>query len=151
MSDRKSKRSAPLAGGLSTQVSSRIGFVFALLLLAISGSPAQASYQFGAEDRIKKIVDLTARGPLGESLYLGYKLKVYSVFAPIYMTDDGYVIGFADDTTRYIPLTAEKIAALQRQRQLPTPLPLYALTWGDWLYGYLLWVCDTADDALNFW
>jgi hypothetical protein len=78
---------------------------------------------------------------LGESIYLRYKLKVYSVFAPIYMTDDGYVIGFADDTTRYIPLTAEKIAALQRQRQLPTPLPLYALTWGDWLYGYLLWVC----------
>jgi hypothetical protein len=140
MSDQMSKRSASQVQVIRARVSRWISVVVALVLLAASGGPARAGYQFGAEDRITKIVDLAMRSPKDEALYLGYKLKVYSFFAPVYFTNDGYVIGFADDNTRYIPLTAERIAALQRQGQLPTPLPPYALTLGDYAYGYLLWV-----------
>src|SRR5262249_28506702 len=140
MSDQKSKRSASRVPRIGARVPGWISLVVALALLAASGGSARAGYQFGAEDRITKIVDLTVRSPKDEALYLGYKLKVYSVFAPVYFTNDGYVIGFADDNTRYISLTAERIATLQQQGQLPTPLPPYTLTWGDYVYGYLLWV-----------
>jgi hypothetical protein len=141
MSNLKSTRHAPSAGGLRPRASALIGFAFALVLLAASGDPARAGYvQFGAEDKVTKIVDLNTRSPSGDALYLGYKLRVYSFFAPVSMADDGYVIGFSDDSTRYIPLTPEKIAAMQRQGQLPTPLPPYAISWSDRVYGYFLWI-----------
>jgi hypothetical protein len=113
-------------------------------MLLISGSPSRAAYQFGEEDKITKIVDLNIRGPAGETLYLGYKVRITSVFLPVYMTDDGYVIGISDDNTRYFSLTADKIAALQRQGQLPDPLPPYEIGWAQWLFGYFLWVCLLA-------
>ncbi len=127
-----------------------LAFAVVALSMGVSGHANAGRMQFGADERINKIVDIPVRGPNGESLYLGYKLRSYSFFFPIYMTDDGYVIGFSADITRYIVLDPEKIASLQKQGQLPTPLPVYRLTWDDWFFGYFLWVFLPIPFAIFF-
>jgi hypothetical protein len=61
------------------------------------------------------------------------------VGAPIYLTNDGYVLKVVKENSFY-PLTAEKITALQKEGDLPTPLPPYTIPTGDYVMGYILWV-----------
>jgi hypothetical protein len=120
--------------------SARLRFMtvsMAATLVCIATS-ANAGGRFGTDERIIKIQDIAATGPNGEHLFLGHKISTFNIFAPAYMTDDGYVIGVVG-TDRYIPLDADKISGLQRSGQLPMPLPTYEITWVDWLFGYMLW------------
>ena len=111
-----------------------------ILMLTLAGTPAHAGkMMFGTSETINKIKDLQSKGPNGEALFLGYKLSRYSFVAPLYMTDDGYVIGIAG-TDRFLPLDAASIADFQKSGELPNPLPAYDIPLFEYAFGYLLWV-----------
>ena len=110
------------------------------LMLALAATPANAAkMMFGTSETVNKIRDLQSKGPNGEALFLGYKLSRYSFLAPLYMTDDGYVIGIAG-TDRFLPLDAASIADFQKSGDLPNPLPTYDIPLFEYVFGYLLWV-----------
>ena len=110
------------------------------LLLMLAAAPAQAGKMlFGTGETINKIQDLKSKSPNGEALFLGYKLSRFSIVAPLYMTDDGYVIGIAG-TDRFIPLDAAMIAEFQKSGELPTPLARYDIPWFEYAFGYLFWL-----------
>ncbi len=60
--------------------------------------------------------------------------------AGCYVTDEGYVLQKVGDTKSYIPLDAAKIRQLQQEGTLPDPLPRYALSFWDYLFGYSNWI-----------
>jgi hypothetical protein len=94
---------------------------------------------FGISETTTCLQDVKQPGPKGEALCLGHKLTVYHFIGPVGLSDDGYVLG-VKGTNSYYPLPETKIADLQTSRALPSPMPGYTITVGDYLYGYLLWV-----------
>ena len=106
--------------------------------LSASTTSVQA-WEFGTTEHIERIEAVAARGPQGEKQFLGYKYSRYSFLGPYWMSDDGYVLG-VEGGSRYFPLDADKIAALQKAGQLPAPLPLYKIGIISWLYGFFLWI-----------
>jgi hypothetical protein len=113
--------------------------VLVLLAAGVLTTAAEARGRFGNEERINKIQAIAERGPNGERLFLGYKTSTFSIVAPAYMSDDGYVIGVEGDSGRYFELDAQKITDMQKKRQLPTPLPTYHIDWVEWAAGFMLW------------
>jgi hypothetical protein len=105
-----------------------------------SGSAQARGFMFGTDETITKIVDVKALGPNGERLFLGYKLSRFAILAPVYMTDDGYVLGVATDPKRFFTLNAIQLSELQKSGLLPNPLPPYKIEWFEWAFGYLLWL-----------
>jgi uncharacterized protein len=104
--------------------------VLALAVVYCVWSPDHAhagALGFGSQDSISHIVDIDARGPNGESLFLGYRLRATVIGAPILMSDEGSVLGVTGDTTRYFALAPARIADMQSRGQLPRPLPPYSV------------------------
>jgi tetratricopeptide (TPR) repeat protein len=110
-----------------------------LSILACSASPAHAAQlHFGTQEYLRRIQDVTIKGPNGEELYLGYKYSFYSFIAPYSVSDDGYILGVKGQD-KYFRLDRAKIEALQARGQLPSPLPPYELSTIDYAMGHLLW------------
>jgi hypothetical protein len=132
----------------------RVVFILAALVLAaISGSEAHAA-QFGTRDSFQHLQDLTARGPKGEGLSLGYVTTTHSFILPYKMTGNYVLVvkgsgrdlgGRAVDV--YDKLSLEKIGQMQRAGALPNPLPPYRHTIFDYLTAYVLWWCIPATIA----
>lgn len=97
------------------------------------------AFMFGQDDTINCIQDIAAPGPGGAKLCLGYKYSTHSFGAPAYLTNDGYVLKIVGQD-RYIPLPKERIAALQADGTLPTPLPGYSISPLAYVWGYSLWI-----------
>jgi hypothetical protein len=119
--------------------------MFAKLAVALAGvvlllgvGAAQA-FQFGNDETLHPIQDLTAKGPNGELLILAYKTTTLWLFGGVYVTDNGYVFRLKSDWKRYIPAKPELVAALQANGTLPNPLPPYRLSIVDYFIGYSLW------------
>lgn len=94
---------------------------------------------FGQDDTINCIQNISAPGPGGEPLCLAYKYSTHSLGAPAYLTNDGYVLKIVGQD-RYIPLDQARIASLQADGTLPTPLPHYSISPLAYLWGYSLWI-----------
>jgi tetratricopeptide (TPR) repeat protein len=93
---------------------------------------------FGTKEYLQPIQDVAAKGPNGESLYLGYKYSFYSFIMPYALSDDGYILGVKDRDV-YYRLDQGRIAQFQAKGLLPTPLPPYELSAIDYVMGHLLW------------
>ena len=126
----------------------RTVFILAVfILMAVSGQDAHAA-RFGTRDSYQHLLDLTAKGPKGESVALGYATTTHSFILPYKMTGD-YVLlvrGSGRDLSGrpidvYHPLSQEKIEQMQRAGALPDPLPPYRHTIFDYLGAYIFWWC----------
>src|SRR5260370_36185671 len=119
-----------------------------ILLLAFFVIPhptlASSTLQFGTDDTIDKIQDLT-----GTNYTLCYHYHINYFIAGVYLANDGYVLTekpdnkkqtlFTDTSTKYLPLTKEKTNELQQAGLLPKPLPPYSIPTGAYFEGFLLW------------
>jgi len=94
---------------------------------------------FGKSENIKEIIDLKAKGPNGEDIYLAYKTSGYYFFMGAYMSDEGYVLGIRGKSS-YYPLNKNQIITYQESGLLPKPLPEYKIPFTDWLWGFALWI-----------
>jgi hypothetical protein len=95
---------------------------------------------FGNDETLTCIQHVDVRGPQGEALCLAYKTTKLFFVAGIYLRDDGYVLRLETDTTKYFPLTQERIDELQQAALLPRPLPAYSIPWFEYAFGYSLWL-----------
>ena len=126
----------------------------ALVLLALAllaATPAQAKFEFGTTESIRKISGCRYQETEGEALYLGYKISRHALLLPYSMSDDGYVLGVRQIADRYYPLTAEQISAFQSEGTLPNPLPKYEIDKLDWAVGHALWLTLPLVLAAMFW
>ena len=111
----------------------------------MSGEGAHAG-KIGTKYKYQRLMELSAKGPNGEALALGYETATHSFGVPYNMTG-AYVLvvrgGGRDANSRpidvYDTLPEEKIAQMQRAGALPNPLPPYRITIVDYLGGYVLW------------
>lgn len=93
----------------------------------------------GKQEEVRCIVDVDAKGSEGEALCLAYKTTTYFAGGGVWMTDDGYVLRpRAEGATAYYHLPEGEVAGL------PHPLPPYAPTLGQYLWGFSLWVLVAA-------
>ena len=120
-----------------------------LVLTTLSGQDAQA-LEFGTRRSYQHLQDLSAKGPKGEALALGYETVTHSFLLPYKMTGS-YVLlvrGSGRDLLAgrdiYHELSQEKIEQMQRTGALPNPLPPYRHTIFDYLFAYVLWWCIPA-------
>jgi hypothetical protein len=118
----------------------------AFILTAVSGQGAHAA-KFGTQSSYQHLQDLTAKGPKGEALALGYETSTHHFFLPYKMTG-AYVLlvrGSGRDLFAgrdiYHELSQEKIAQMQRAGALPNPLPRPRHTILDYVMAYVLWWC----------
>ena len=124
--------------------------IIALFVLAtLSGQDVHA-LEFGTRRSFQHLQDLSAKGPKGEALALGYETVTHSFLLPYKMTD-GYVLivrGSGRDLLAgrdiSYPLSQEKIEQMQRAGALSNPLPPYRHTIFDYLFAYILWWCIPA-------
>jgi len=119
----------------------------AFILMAVSGQDAHAGMKFGTKSSYQHLQDLTAKGPKGEALALGYETATHSFMLPYKMTGE-YVLlvrGSGRDLFAgrdiYHALSREKIEQMQRAGALPNPLPRPRHTIFDYIMGYVLWWC----------
>jgi hypothetical protein len=120
------------------------------ILMAVSAQDAHA-LKFGTQDSVQHLQDLTAKGPNGEALQLGYVTTTH-FFMLAYGLSGDYVLivrGAAKDLSGrardiFHRLPKEKIEQMQRAGALPNPLPPYRHTIFDYLMGYVLWWCIPA-------
>jgi hypothetical protein len=119
-----------------------------LLLLAFFVIPypafASSTLKFGTDDTINKIQDLP-----GTNYTLCYHYHINYFIAGVYLANDGYVLTekpdnkkqtfFTDASTKYLPLTKEKINELQQTGLLPRPLPPYSIPTFEYFDGFSLW------------
>jgi hypothetical protein len=111
---------------------------FAMLVLPMGA--AEAAWQFGAQEDIHCLQDVTLKGAKDEALCLGYMTKTQYFLAGLYVVDEGYVLGVKGETGRYYHMpTGEDLDRFQRAGTLPNPLPPYKLSFWDYLIGYSLW------------
>jgi hypothetical protein len=98
---------------------------------------------FGRDETVRCLQDLPVVGPGGKAMCLAHKHTVHYFLAPIYLTDEGYVLK-VKGADRYHPLSNEEITQMQGDGTLPTPLPKYSLSALDYLGGYFLWIMLAA-------
>jgi tetratricopeptide (TPR) repeat protein len=111
-----------------------------IVLFAFGATPAHAAKMyFGAQEHLRKIEDIDAKGPKGEALYLGHKYSFHSFVLPYQLTDDGYVLGVRGEQS-YFRLDDANIKSLQARGLLPSPLPPYQLSLLDYAMGHALWI-----------
>ena len=113
--------------------------VLVAMMMFLSTAADAARYQFGNVEDIHFIQDVDVTGSKGEKLYLAYKTSTMFALLPVYITDDGYVLGVSGEDS-YYTLTEKQIADLQGSDLLPKPLPSYGLELMDYAFGYLLWL-----------
>lgn len=119
------------------------------ILTTLSGQDAHA-LEFGTRRSYQHLPDLSAKGPKGEALALGYETVTHSFLLPYKMTG-GYVLlvkgsgrGLLAGRDIYDALSQEKIEQMQRAGALPNPLPPYRHTIFEYLFAYILWWCFPA-------
>ncbi len=113
----------------------------AFLCLLLPSRNASAALQFGEDDTIHFLQDVTLKGASEEALFLGYMTKIQFFIAGVYVTDAGYVLGVKGDSKRFYHMpTGEELARFQKGGLLPDPLPPYSLSIWDYLFGYSLWL-----------
>lgn len=94
---------------------------------------------FGKSEDLTCITHITLKGQNDEALCIAYKTSTYHVFAPIYMSDDGYVLKSRDANFFYpIPQGAE-LKAFVASGDMPATMPPYQLSLADYAIGFLLW------------
>lgn len=114
--------------------------VAAFLCLLLPARSAGAAWQFGADETIHFIQDVTLKGANQEVLFLGYMTKTQFIIAGVYITDEGYVLGVKGESKRYYNMpTGAELAGFQKGGFLPDPLPPYSLGFWDYFIGYSLW------------
>jgi hypothetical protein len=112
----------------------------AFFCLFLPSRNAEAAWQFGADETIHFLQDVTLKGANQEALFLGYLTKTQFVIAGVYITDEGYVLGVKGESKRYYNMpTGEELAGFQKGGFLPDPLPPYSLGFLDYFIGYSLW------------
>jgi hypothetical protein len=113
----------------------------ACALLSTTHSAQGVPVAFGKDESIQCIADVKLRGSSGEKLCIAYKTSTIYAGGPVWITDDGYVLGTKTDAKRYYKLpAASEIAALQGDELLPAPLPQYQLSKIEYVQGFGLWL-----------
>jgi hypothetical protein len=108
-------------------------------------------YLFGKGEKLRCIARVPLRAPDGGKLCVGYKTSTYSLFAPVYFSDDGYVLVSIENPSSYYPMPAgRELSELQAAGDLPTPLPAYSIAALDYVLGYVLWVAILATIGLGY-
>ncbi len=98
-------------------------------------------YMFGREETLTCIVDVPLKDSKDLPLCLGYKTTRVSVFVPIYLKDDGYVLSPKNSLSQYYPLPrGAELASLQASGALPSPLPAYHISAVEYALGYSFWL-----------
>lgn len=112
-----------------------------VLALFYSSQVAAAKLKFGEQDKLVSIQEVELTGSEGEALNLGYRITTRFFIGGIYLIDQGYVLPTRDsENGDYYSLTEDRIAEMQQEGSLPTPLPVYTISWQDYLLGYSLWI-----------
>jgi hypothetical protein len=102
-------------------------------------------YRFGKHEDLTCIVDVTYKADGDEALCLAYKTMTYSVVAPAYFEDQGYVLAVKNGLSGYYPLpSGPHLEALQVAGEIPKPLPAYSIPPSEYASGYLLWLILAA-------
>jgi hypothetical protein len=108
-------------------------------------------YLFGKGEKLHCLARVPLRAPDGGKLCVGYKTSTYSLFAPLYFSDDGYVLMSVEDPTSYYPMPAGgELGELQAGGDLPSPLPTYSIAALDYAFGYVLWVAILAAVGIGY-
>ncbi len=119
-------------------------FLFGIAVVVFgmfSASAAHAKLMFGAAEKIEFVSDTGIPGPNGTKLTLARKITTKSFLAPYTVHDDGFVLGVAGDSKRYIPFPDESnIKAFQIAKLLPDPLPSWEMPLFDKVWGHSLWI-----------
>jgi len=108
-------------------------------------------YRFGEEEKVKCIADVTLELTKGEALCVAYKTRTRSFVAPLYMRDDGYVLGVrAAEVGKYYPMpVGGELESLQDAGLLPRPLPSYEISTFQYISGHLVPVVIVVMIALG--
>lgn len=119
----------------------QLAIVFCSFALLLAAQSANAAYRFGKDEKIHHIQDVKMKGANGEALFLAYKTSSQSFLLPVYITDDGYVLGLKDSPKKYYSLPdGERLKTIQAAGNLPDPLPPYSLTIMQLIFGHSLWI-----------
>jgi hypothetical protein len=98
-----------------------------------------ARYQFGTGEELHCITDVKLKGAEGQELCLAYKTSTYSLFLPLYLKDDGYVLSVKSRSGEYYELPqGQELAEFQANGSLPAQLPTYTIPLLDYAFGYSL-------------
>jgi hypothetical protein len=115
-----------------------------LIILCVSASaPAEArgAFKFGDQDKIHSVQSISVKGPKGETLFLGRRIKTTFFGLGVYVADEGYVLGISGAETAYYPMPNEqRIKLFQAAKILPSPLPEYKMKTADLVMGYSLYL-----------
>jgi hypothetical protein len=97
----------------------------------------------GLDEKIRCIAPTNIKDANDTGLCLAHKTTAHMLGGGIYLTDDGYVLAIGPtngaEASSYYDLTAQDISTYQAQGLLPTPLPEYAVSVRDYVWGYSLW------------
>jgi hypothetical protein len=94
--------------------------VVAFFCLLMPARNASAAWQFGEDDTIHFLQDVTLKGANQEALFLGYMTKIQFFVAGVYVTDAGYVLGVKGDSKKFYHMpTGEELARFQKGGFLP--------------------------------
>src|SRR5262245_17721563 len=118
-----------------------------LILIAMSIRDARAG-KFGTEYSHHHLLDLTAKGPKGEALALGYATEKHWFILPYKLTG-AYALTIKSSGKDlngrmrdvYHKLSQEKIEQMQRAGELPNPLPPHRTGILEYIMAYVLWWC----------
>jgi hypothetical protein len=98
-------------------------------------------YYFGKDEKLHCLARTPMRDSEGGGLCVAHKTTTYSLFMPLYFSDDGYVLASSPGRESYYPMpTGAELAELQASGELPSPLPAYSVAALDYVFGYALWV-----------
>lgn len=104
---------------------------------------------FGAGEEIAQLADARLQGPYDEALFIGRKTTTKCLLLPYSFSDDGYVLGIADEPGRYYQFPdADFVRAAQAEGLLPDPLPPSHVHFSDYLWGHVLWLVVALPLAL---
>jgi len=130
----------------------RVLLLLAAIAIFLVPRAADAAWQFGAQEDIHCLQDVTLKGAKDEALCLGYMMKTQYFLAGMYVVDEGYVLGVKGETGRYYHMpTGEDLARFQRGGFLPDPLPPYKIGFWDYVVGYSLWWALAIVAAIYGW
>jgi hypothetical protein len=104
---------------------------------------------FGTGEEIAQLADARLHGPYDEALFIGRKTTTNCLLLPYSFSDDGYVLGLADEPGRYYQFPEpDFVRAAQAEGLLPDPLPPSHVHFSDYLWGHVLWLVVTVLLAL---
>ena len=117
-------------------------FILAVFILTtVSVQDAHATLKFGTTDSVQDLQNLTAKGPNGEALSLGYVTTTHYFMLPYKLSGDYVLVvrsgGRGGSVFHRLP--QDQIEQMQRAGALPNPFPAYRHTIFDYLGGYVLW------------